>query len=168
MEKIIQKLKIRIYGDPCLCQKAEAVKEAGIAERMLFEAMIETMYKEKGVGLAAPQVGVNKQIFVVDVGEGPVVVVNPKVIKKSGCAVMEEGCLSVPEIVVKIKRPEKILVKYIDENNQLVEKQYSELMARVFLHEMDHLSGKMIVDYAGWRQKFQIRKQLEELSAESI
>ena len=164
---MVMKLQVRTYGDVCLRQKAEPVKEVGIAERMLIQSMIETMYEEKGVGLAAPQVGVNQQIFVMDIGDGPVTVINPKVLRKNGTVVMEEGCLSVPELVVNIRRPAVISVQYLNEDNQLVEKQYDELLARVFLHEQDHLSGKMIVDYAGWRQKLNLRKKVKFKESDS-
>jgi peptide deformylase len=152
-------LKIRQIGDPCLRKKSLAVKEVGPAQRLLIQSMIETMYEEKGVGLAAPQVGVNERILIADIGEGTLVVINPKVLKRTGIEVMEEGCLSVPETIVKVKRPKKILLKYIDENNRALEKVFEGLMARVILHETDHLNGKLIVDYAGFFQKCWLKKQ---------
>ena len=93
---ITTKLKIRLYGDPCLRKKSISVKSVGPGERMLIKAMLETMYEHKGIGLAAPQVGINEQIIVVDIGEGPFAIINPKVIKKSGSVKLEEGCLSIP------------------------------------------------------------------------
>lgn len=161
------KLKIRIYGDPCLRKKSLTVKEVGPAERMLIAAMVETMHESKGVGLAAPQVGINQQIFVFDVGDGPEAVINPRILKKWGSAVMEEGCLSIPGVLVNVKRPEEILVKYTDENNKTVQRECTELLARVFLHETDHLNGKLIVDYAGLGQKVQLREKLKELTEKS-
>ncbi len=156
-------LKIRLYGDPALRKKSLALKEAGPGERYLIESMILTMHQSKGVGLAAPQVGINQRIIVVDVGEGPRVLVNPKVLKKSGSAVMEEGCLSIPGVTVAIKRPEKILVEYLDENNRSSRKSFLDLLARVILHEIDHLQGKLIIDYLNVKEKFKLRKQLKEI-----
>src|SRR5580698_3385476 len=97
-------LKIRYYGDPCLETKSKAVKEVGPVERMLIAAMFETMVACKGVGLAAPQVGINEQIFVVDTGKDAFAVINPKIIKSSGTDLMEEGCLSIPRVLVDVKR----------------------------------------------------------------
>jgi len=157
------KLKVRIYGDPCLRKKSVSVKGVGVSQRRLIEAMIETMHEQKGVGLAAPQVGINEQIFVADVGNGPIAFINPRIVKKAGSAVVEEGCLSIPGVTVKIKRPVNIKVRYLNENNQLVEGEYSELLARVILHEIDHLHGKLIVDYASLSEKKKMKEQLNAL-----
>jgi len=161
------KLKIRIYGDPCLRKKSQKVREVGPAERLLINSMVETMHENNGIGLAAPQVGINQQIFVLDIGDGPEAVINPRVIKKWGGIKMEEGCLSIPGVVVTVKRPEEILVQYMDENNKMVERECADLLARVILHETDHLNGKLIVDYAGLRQKLKLRAQLDELTRQS-
>ena len=152
------KLTIRTDDDPCLRRKSTVVKEVGAAERMLISAMLETMYASKGVGLAAPQVGINQQIFVMDVGEDPIVVINPQVLKRSGSQCLEEGCLSLPGQVVNVKRPKKILVHYWDVQGKTVEREFSDLLARVFLHENDHLLGKLITDYRGWREKLGLKK----------
>ena len=160
---IITKLKVRLYGDPILRQKALEVKEVGPAERILIASMIETMHGHKGIGLAAPQVGVSEQIFVADIGEGPVIVVNPKIITRSGQEVREEGCLSIPGIVLNVKRPKKIRVRYLNEDNQTIERDYSDLLARVILHETDHLKGKLIIDYASLIQQRKIKKQLKAI-----
>ncbi len=159
----ITKLKIRVDGDPCLRRKSQPVKEVGPAERILIEAMIQTMYEGKGIGLAAPQVGINDRIIVVDIGEGPVALINPEILRKSGSDVMEEGCLSVPGVEIKVKRPLKIFVSYRNQNNEMVKQEFSDLMARVILHETDHLNGKLITDYASLREKFKFRKQLKAL-----
>lgn len=155
-------LTVRFYGDPCLREESVLVEEVGVSERMLIEAMIEAMHEHKGIGLAAPQVGINQQIFVVDIGDEPVVVVNPKIIKKSGSAVLEEGCLCMPGVTVEIKRPQKIRVQYLDEHNKTVQEEYANLMARVFLHETDHLHGKLIIDYAGRKKKAELKDELQE------
>lgn len=147
------KLKLHVLGDPVLRKKAALVKEVGPSERLLIASMVEAMREFKGIGLAAPQVGIDLQIFVVDIGMGPFAVVNPHIIKRSGSGFMDEGCLSVPGFAVKVKRPETIHVRYTNENNQVVERELTELLARVFQHEYDHLMGKLIVDYAGWRKR---------------
>ena len=159
----ITKLKIRLYGDPCLRKKSISVKDIGPSERLLIKSMLETMYAYKGIGLAAPQVGINQRILVADIGDGPVVIINPVIVRKSGNAVMEEGCLSIPGINVDIRRAERIIVKYLDHNNRLVERHFHDLMARVILHETDHLNGKLIIDYASFTQRRKLKKQLEEI-----
>lgn len=157
-------LKVRLYGDPVLRKKASTVKEIGPSERLLITAMIETMHAAKGIGLAAPQVGISQKILVADVGDGPIAVINPKILKRSGSSEMEEGCLSIPGIMVNIKRPLTIVVKYTDINNRTTQRVFSELLARVILHETDHLNGKLIIDYANFAQKRKIKKQLKEIS----
>lgn len=163
----ITKLKIRLYGDSCLRKKSSLVKKVGPGERILIESMVAAMHEHKGVGLAAPQIGINEQIFVADVGDGPIAVINPKIVKKKGLAVMEEGCLSIPGITVKVKRPEKIFVSYTDEQNNKVERELDELLARVFQHETDHLHGKLIVDYASLAQKIKLKRPLSEIRKKS-
>lgn len=162
---IVTKLKVRLYGDPCLRKKSALVKSVGPGERMLIRAMLETMRDHKGIGLAAPQVGINEQILVADAGdgEGPIAVINPKIIKKSGSGKMEEGCLSIPGVVINIKRPSKVTVRFMDENGKEVEKEFLDLWARVIQHETDHLHGKLIIDYAGILAKKKIKQHLKEL-----
>ena len=160
---ITTKLKIRIYGDPILRRKALPVKAVGPAERMLIAAMMETMYAHKGIGLAAPQVGISEQIFVADIGEGPLVLVNPQILQRSGSALKEEGCLSIPGVMVNIKRPQKIRVRYLNEDNTMMEQEYSDLLARVILHETDHLKGKLMIDYASLLQQRRLKKKLKAI-----
>ena len=160
---IATKLKIRLYGDPCLRKKSKLVKQVGPGERLLIASMIKTMHENKGIGLAAPQVGINEQILVVDIGEGPVAMVNPKIAGRRGSVIMEEGCLSIPGIAVKVRRPQKITVKYLDQDNKTVVCSCDELLARVVLHETDHLKGKLIIDYATLRNRIKMRPQLREL-----
>ncbi len=156
-------LKVRLYPDPCLRQKCEKVSEVGPSERMLIEAMLATMHKQKGIGLAAPQVGINRRIFVADIGDGPIAFVNPVIKKGPGAEKFEEGCLSIPGINVNVVRPEKIHVSYLDYNNQKQSRNFSELMARVIQHENDHLDGKLIIDYASKSDKEKIASKLAEL-----
>ena len=163
----LPKLQVRLYGDPCLRQKSTPVKEVGPAERMLMEAMIQTMYDYKGIGLAAPQVGINQRFFVVDVGEGPRVFVNPKILKSEGESVVEEGCLSIPEIQIPITRPQRILVQYTDENNETHEEGFDELMARVIQHESDHLDGRLIVDFTTEAERKKLQAKLDKIQNEN-
>lgn len=160
---MLPKLTIRYYGDPCLRKRSAEVKTVGPGERVFIKALLAAMYEHKGVGLAAAQVGVNQQIFVADIGEGPMAIINPKIIKKTGSHKMEEGCLSIPNIVVKVNRSKKIWVKYTDENNQIVERELTDLLAKVFQHEHDHLQGKLIIDYASLARKVKLRKELNDL-----
>ncbi|MBF0486425.1 MAG: peptide deformylase [Candidatus Omnitrophica bacterium] len=158
-------LKLRYYGDPCLRKAAKAVKNVGLAERMLIREMIEAMYAFDGSGLAATQVGLDLQIFVADDGDGPYAVIDPEIVKKSSeQSKMEEGCLSLPKIKVNVKRPATIKVKYLDDNNVMVEKEFSGLKARIFQHEIDHLEGRMIIDYASKEDREKYKDQLTKLS----
>lgn len=159
----VTELKIRLYGDPCLKKKSTAVSEVGRGERELIQSMIVTMYANKGVGLAAVQVGVDQRIFVADIGNGPIAFINPQIFKKSGSSVLEEGCLSIPDVTVEVRRAERVGVRYTTEENEQVQGIYEGLMARVIQHENDHLNGKMIVDYAGFAQKIKLRKKLKEI-----
>ena len=143
-------LKIHTYPAPILKKKVKSLRFIGDEERKLFDAMVGLMRQAGGIGLAANQVGIDKQMFVVDIGSGPIKIANPEIIKRSGRKVMEEGCLSLPEIIVKVKRAEYIVVKGIDEQNIEVKFDARDLLARVFQHELDHLKGKLIIDYAPW------------------
>ncbi len=161
-------LKLRLYGDPCLRKKSAPVQKVGASERILIAAMLETMRQEKGLGLAAPQVGINQQIFVVDIGDGPIAVINPKILKRSGSHVQEEGCLSIPQVMVNIKRSKKITVEYTQANNEVVEKEFTDLLARVFLHENDHLHGKLIIDFVKGKERKELEEKLRELQKSQV
>jgi len=155
-------LKIRFYGDPCLETKSKAVKEVGPVERMLIAAMFETMVACKGVGLAAPQVGINEQIFVVDTGKDAFAVINPKIIKSAGSEVMEEGCLSIPRVMVDVKRAKTVWVEFTDGENHQVRAQLNGLLSKVFQHEYDHLQGKLILDYLSPKDRSKIASQIKK------
>ncbi|MBP9854431.1 MAG: peptide deformylase [Candidatus Omnitrophica bacterium] len=159
----LPKLKIRLYGDPCLRKKSKNVDEVGVVERLLIRAMIRTMQEQKGIGLAAPQVGINQRILVADIGDGPIAVINPVVKRKSGSAVLEEGCLSIPEVHINVTRPFSVTVEYMDIENNIIEQTFENLMARVILHEMDHIDGKLIVDYATKEELQKINPVLEKI-----
>lgn len=137
---------IRELGDEVLTKKCREVKEINDRTRELINDMLETMYEANGVGLAAPQVGVLKRIVVIDIGEGPVVLVNPKIVETDGSQTGSEGCLSVPGKAGKVTRPNYAKVVAFNENMEEYTIEGTELMARAICHECDHLDGKLYVD----------------------
>ncbi|MBI3602408.1 MAG: peptide deformylase [Candidatus Omnitrophica bacterium] len=155
-------LKIRLYGDPCLRAKSKPVKEVTSAERMLIASMFETMRAQKGVGLAAAQVGINEQIFVIDTGHDALAVVNPRILRRSGAQSGEEGCLSVPHLQVNVERAKDLEVEFLDEDNNPVRARISGLLAKIFQHENDHLQGKLIIDYLTAQERRQVLKDMKD------
>ncbi|MBI3314983.1 MAG: peptide deformylase [Candidatus Omnitrophica bacterium] len=155
-------LKVRLLGDPCLRRKSRPVKEVGPVERVLINSLFATLKEHKGVGLAAPQVGISEQIFVVDTGKDTFAVVNPKILKSEGRAATEEGCLSIPNLHVKVKRAEELVVEFTDEHDRRLRAEMSGLTARVFQHEHDHLNGKLIIDYLPGVRRAQALKQIKD------
>ena len=137
---------IREIGDPVLEKKCKEVKEMTERTRELIDDMIETMYDAEGVGLAAPQVGILKRICVIDVGDGPIVLINPKVVETSGEQSGHEGCLSVPGKSGVVTRPNYAKGVALDENMETLEVEGTELLARGLLHETDHLDGHMYTE----------------------
>ena len=135
--------QIRVYGDDILTKKCREVKEMTPRLKELIMDMLETMYDAEGVGLAAPQVGVLRRIVVIDVGEGPIVLVNPKIVEQDGEQEGAEGCLSVPGKAGNVKRPNHGVVEGFDENMNPVRVEGEELLARALCHELDHLEGVM-------------------------
>ena len=135
--------QIRIMGDEKLEKVCRPLKQVTDRDRELIQDMLDTMYEKMGVGLAAPQVGILKQIVVIDVGEGPIVLINPEIVETSGEQTGEEGCLSVPGMSGQVTRPNYVKVKALDMdmNEQIYEGE--GLLARAFCHELDHLDGKM-------------------------
>lgn len=140
--------KLRLEGDEILRKKSREVKEVTPKIQTLVEDMIETMYENQGVGLAAPQIGMLKRIFVVDIGEGPVVFINPEITEQSGEQFGVEGCLSVPGKQGDVLRPYKVVVSALDKDGQPFEMEAEEFMARAICHEYDHLEGVLYVDIA--------------------
>ena len=141
--------QIRTLGDPVLEKKCREVKEMTPRLRELIDDMLETMYDSQGVGLAAPQVGVLRQIVVIDVGDEdaqPLVLINPKIIEADGEQTGPEGCLSVPGKAGQVTRPNHVRVAALNENMEPFEAEGTELLARAICHELDHLQGVMYVD----------------------
>ncbi len=139
---------IRQLGDAMLEKKCREVKEMTPRIKELIEDMKETMYEANGVGLAAPQVGVLKRVVVIDVGEGPIVMINPRLLESSGEQTGEEGCLSVPGKYGIVTRPMYVKFEAWNENMEHVVLEGEELLARAVCHEIDHLDGRMDVEKA--------------------
>ncbi|MEE0685589.1 MAG: peptide deformylase [Lachnospiraceae bacterium] len=137
---------IRTMGDECLNKVCKEVKEINDRTRTLIEDMIDTMYEANGVGLAAPQVGVLKRIVVIDIGEGPIVMINPSIIETSGEQTGQEGCLSVPNKAGIVTRPDYVKARAFNENMEEYEIEGTELLARAICHELDHLDGHLYVE----------------------
>ena len=140
--------QIREIGDEILTKQCKEVKKMSLRTRILIGDMLETMYDRSGVGLAAPQVGILKQIVVIDVGDGPIVLINPEIIETSGEQTGEEGCLSVPGKWGIVTRPNRVKVRALNQEMEPVELEGEGLLARAFCHEIDHLSGQLYVDKA--------------------
>lgn len=141
-------LKIRTLPDPVLTKGTKPVKEITEQHRKLLSQMARLMYELSGVGLAAPQVGIEDAMFVADAGTGRGLfkLINPKLIKQEGEQCIKEGCLSVPGAEIKVKRARKVIVEAFDENAKPVLIEAEDLLAAVFQHEIDHLNGRLIVD----------------------
>lgn len=138
---------IRTYGDPVLKAKASAVADIDGKVARLVDDMFETLYEsDSGIALAAPQIGVQKQIVVWDIDEQPMVIINPEVVESDGEWVYSEGCLSIPELYVDILRPNHVLVRGLDVDGNQIEIEGSELMGRMLQHEIDHLQGVLMFD----------------------
>ncbi len=139
--------KMRIMGeDDCLREVCREVKEVTPKIVQLVDDMLDTMYEEGGVGLAAPQVGVLKRIVVIDIGEGPIVMINPRILETSGSQTGSEGCLSLPGKNGTVTRPMYVKAEFMDENMDTYTIEGEELLARAICHELDHLDGKLYID----------------------
>jgi len=157
------KLTILEFPDPRLRKKAAPVAAVDDQLRTLIDDMFETMYAAPGIGLAATQVDVHKRLLVADVspnGDDPHALINPVILEKDGVQVSEEGCLSVPGYYEEVERAEHIRVRYLDRNGAEVEAEMEGLLAVCVQHEMDHLDGKLFVDYISETKRSRIRKRL--------
>mgnify|MGYP002618073009 CR=1 FL=1 len=139
---------IRVEGDEVLTKVSRPVDKMTPRIHDLITDMLDTMYDAMGVGLAAPQVGILKRIVVIDIGEGPIVLINPEIVEKSGEQTGDEGCLSVPGMAGQVTRPNYVKVKALDEDMNEVIYEGTELLARAFCHELDHLDGILFIDKA--------------------
>lgn len=140
--------KIVKVGDEILTKKAKVIDKFDKKLAVLIDDMFDTMYDAEGVGLAAPQVGMLKRVVVIDVGDGPIEMVNPEIIEKSGEQICKEGCLSVPGLTGEVTRPERLIVRAKDRNGEDVEYEAEGLFAVCVCHELDHLEGVLFKDKA--------------------
>lgn len=137
---------IRMQGDPVLTKKCREIKEITPKIRQLADDMLETMYEANGVGLAGPQVGILKRIVVIDIGDGPIVMINPVILKTDGEQTGDEGCLSLPGKAGCVTRPNYVKARAFDKDMQEFEIEGTELLARAICHELDHLDGHMYTE----------------------
>lgn len=160
---------IRVYGDPVLKQRAAEVADIDGAVARLARDMIETMHAAPGVGLAAPQVGVQKRLFVyeLDDGAGPKTVVNPVIVESGGEWTYEEGCLSVPGLYFPIVRPREVHLKGYDLDGNEVDLEATEFLGRVLQHEMDHLDGRLLLEHLDPDQRKEALRQLRARALEA-
>lgn len=159
------KLTILEYPDPRLRKKALAVEAVDASVRTLIDDLLETMYAAPGIGLAANQVNVQKRVIVIDLSEeknDPLCLVNPEIISRSGTEEMDEGCLSVPGVFEKVSRAEKVRVKALGRDGAAFEMDAEGLLAVCIQHEIDHLEGKLFVDYLSPLKRMRAKKKLEK------
>ena len=159
------KLAILEFPDPRLRKKATPVTDVDDKLRTLIDDMFETMYAAPGIGLAATQVDVHQRVLVADVSADktePYALINPEILEKDGVTVSDEGCLSVPGYYEEVERAEHIRVRFLDRDGQQQEMEAEGLLAICIQHEMDHLDGKLFVDYLSEAKRQRIRKKLEK------
>lgn len=159
------RLEILHYPDPRLREKARPVAQVDERVRRLADDMLETMYAAPGIGLAATQVGVPLRVVVIDISEDhsqPLVLINPEIVAREGEEEMEEGCLSVPGIYERVRRAARVRVRALDREGRPFEREADGLLAVCIQHEIDHLDGKLFVDYLSELKRSRIRKRLEK------
>ena len=160
------KLKVVVYPNPILTKKAELVRKIGENEKRLIRQMIQTMHDEGGVGIAAPQVGVSKRIFIAspETKNGTeMVFINPVIFKSSGDQIDLEGCLSLPGISGEVRRFKKIEFEYMNEGGKVVQGKALDFLARIFQHELDHLDGKLLIDRVDFDQRQALLSEYQRL-----
>jgi peptide deformylase len=157
--------KILTYGEKTLREKSKDVHKVSRKIQDLVKDLLDTLYAQNGVGLAAPQIGENYRVFVIDTSSGeedlnPIIFINPKIIKKSGAVVSHEGCLSFPEAYTDVRRYANVMVKAMDETGRsfVLEAKEGSLLARAIQHEFDHLEGVLFIDHA--RNRFEVEAEL--------
>ena len=156
-------LEIHVLGSPVLREETKPVTEITDDLRQLVEDMFETMRAAQGIGLAAPQVGRLERVAIVDVDNEPIVLINPEIISESGSERAEEGCLSIPDIYGDVDRAARVTVRATDLEGKTFEREASELLARAFQHEIDHLHGKLFIDYLSFLKRRGVMARWEDL-----
>lgn len=161
--------EIKTYGEQCLKDKSEKVERITEEIKTLLDDMVETMHEATGVGLAGPQVGVNKRLFVIDIGDGVVrKIINPEILEMSDlCIESDEGCLSVPGIYKKVKRAQKIKVRYQTVEGETKEEEMKDFLAKAFQHEYDHLEGTLFIERISPVARRIIAKKLQLIKKET-
>lgn len=156
-------LEIHVLGDPILRERTAPTPNVTPELRTLVADMFETMYAAEGIGLAAPQVGRSERVFVMDVDDNPLTMINPEIIEREGSERAEEGCLSIPEIFGDVDRATRVIARATDLDGKPFEVELTELAARCVQHELDHLDGKLFIDYMSLiKRKFTARKWEKE------
>lgn len=161
-------LEIRKYPDEILKNKASEIKDIDSNVQKLIDDMIETMYKSNGIGLAAPQVGVLKRLIIVNISppeekKSLIVMINPQIVSTEGEVLSEEGCLSLPGFITRLKRREKVFVKGIDRKGKEIQMETNGLLSRVIQHEIDHLEGILLIDRISPLKRELFRKKYQKI-----
>ena len=164
--------RIRMYGDPVLHEKALPIEAITEEEHQIAKKMLATMYSNPiGIGLAAPQVGILKRLIVIDIDRddpdnAPIVLINPEILEHEGESVIEEGCLSIPELKAEVKRPEKVIVsaRTLDDEEIIIED--GSLLSRVLQHEIDHLNGVLFIDHLSRKKQKRLKAKLRQIRQE--
>ena len=163
---------IRMYGDPILHERALSIKAITEEDHQIAKKMLATMYSNPiGIGLAATQVGILRRLIVIDIDRddpdnAPIVLINPEILEQEGESVIEEGCLSIPELKAEVKRPEKIIVsaRTLDDEEIIIEDE--SLLARVLQHEIDHLNGILFIDHLSRKKQKRLKAKLRQIRQE--
>jgi len=164
--------RIRMYGDPVLHEKALPIEAITEEEHQIAKKMLATMYSNPiGIGLAATQVGILKRLIVIDIDRddpdnAPIVLINPEILEQEGESVIEEGCLSIPELKAEVKRPEKVIVsaRTLDDEEIIIED--GSLLSRVLQHEIDHLNGVLFIDHLSRKKQKRLKAKLRQIRQE--
>ena len=164
--------RIRMYGDPVLHEKALPIEAITEEEHQIAKKMLATMYSNPiGIGLAATQVGILKRLIVIDIDRddpdnAPIVLINPEILEHEGESVIEEGCLSIPELKAEVKRPEKVIVsaRTLDDEEIIIED--GSLLSRVLQHEIDHLNGVLFIDHLSRKKQKRLKAKLRQIRQE--
>ncbi len=171
----MSQLGLKYYGDPILRKETDSVKDFDHSLELFAQEMIETMRTNDGVGLAGPQVGDLRSLIVIDVSSEedeepaePLILVNPDIKELSGSCVMEEGCLSIPDVRVEIERPEEIRIKFQDVKGVKKDLKCDGILARVIQHEVDHLKGRLMIDYLSPVKRDLLKSKLQKISRGDI
>jgi len=164
--------RIRMYGDPVLHERALPIEAITEEDHQIAKKMLATMYSNPiGIGLAATQVGILRQLIVIDIDRddpdnAPIVLINPEILEQEGESIIEEGCLSIPELKAEVKRPEKIMVsaRTLDDEEIIIEDE--SLLARVLQHEIDHLNGILFIDHLSRKKQKRLKAKLRQIRQE--